>query len=333
MQKKYTYSVGIATYNGERFIREQLTSVINQSLLPTEIIVSDDGSTDCTIKIVKEVLSSYSGKFRVLTTNRNQGLKKNIEKIVSESNTEWLFLCDQDDFWELDKIEKFNDFINTKKEDNISLVLSDGWVTDKKLNHKYGLFESLKIFPSMYKDGILANPFQILFKRNIFTGASLMVRTQVAQDAIPFSQSSEALHDYWLGIVSCIKGKVGIIDEKLFLYRQHGHNTIGAKDKGFYLKIKGVKRDIVSSFSDAKGRYELSLDLENSMLVKDPDLLMQIEKWKQFNLARYSMSVERNSIFNDIRKLLFLNYRKYGRSPASKLGDILNIVFCRRKCR
>lgn len=98
-------SVAMCTFNGEKYIKEQIESIINQSLVPDEIVICDDCSKDNTINIIKETLANWSGKANLIINEDNLGYRKNFEKAISLCNGDIIFLSDQDDVWDNCKLK------------------------------------------------------------------------------------------------------------------------------------------------------------------------------------------------------------------------------------
>lgn len=98
-------SVAMCTFNGEKYIKEQIESIINQSLVPDEIVICDDCSKDNTLNIIKETLDNWPGKVQLVVNEKNLGYRKNFEKSISLCNGDIIFLSDQDDVWNRNKIE------------------------------------------------------------------------------------------------------------------------------------------------------------------------------------------------------------------------------------
>lgn len=110
-------SVVVATYNGEKFIIEQLDSIINQSVVPDEVIVADDCSSDNSLRIINEYVSNnHLDYFKIYKNERNLGWKANFMRAIENASGDIIFTCDQDDIWKLDKIEKMSSIICKKKE-------------------------------------------------------------------------------------------------------------------------------------------------------------------------------------------------------------------------
>ena len=101
-------SVAMCTYNGEKYIKEQLESIIHQTLPPDEIIICDDGSNDHTISAIKETMRVWRGSWMLVQNEKNLGYKKNFQKAISLCQGDIIYLSDQDDVWDLHKMELMN---------------------------------------------------------------------------------------------------------------------------------------------------------------------------------------------------------------------------------
>ena len=123
-------SVSMCTYNGAKHIREQLESITEQSVQPDEIIICDDGSSDDTIKIAKEILAEWSGKSKVIKNEVNLGFSKNFIKAIELCEGDIIFLCDQDDVWHKEKIAIMTDML--AKHQDALLVVHDSLLVDEK---------------------------------------------------------------------------------------------------------------------------------------------------------------------------------------------------------
>lgn len=205
MNKKI--SVCIATYNGEKYIKEQIESILFQTIQPNEIIISDDNSTDKTIEIIKKINSPLIKIFR----NKDKGIIKNFENALLNSTGDYIFLCDQDDIWKNNKIEKIIE--NLK---NYDLVVHNAEIKEMNTNSKVKktLFE---IYNS--KSGIVRN-----FYKNSYVGCCMAFNRKILQKSIPFPEKIY-MHDVWIGMISEFGGKIHFEKEILMEYRRHGNNA------------------------------------------------------------------------------------------------------------
>ena len=220
-------SVCMATFNGGKFIREQLESILSQLPPDAEIIIADDGSTDDTLLVVDSLNES---RIRVLPAERHLGVIYNFERALRASKGEIVFLADQDDVWLPGKVEKCLAALNEADlvmHDALLLGHSDAfesaWVRNGKLSDI-----------RTYRSGVVAN-----WWKNSFTGCCMAFRRKVLDKALPFPKNLP-MHDQWLGVVAEKYFKVSYVDEPLVDYRQHSSNAthIEKSPAGVLQKIK-----------------------------------------------------------------------------------------------
>jgi Glycosyl transferase family 2 len=228
IEKKMQISIAMATYNGEAYIWEQLDSLANQTLLPKELIVCDDGSGDRTLEIVEQ-WSKTAAPFPV-HIHRNQqrlGYADNFLQAASLCTGDLVAFCDQDDVWLPEKLQYCLALFTDEPE--LMLLSHNAWVTDERLSR-------IQLLAS-YKAGIYARgAFQPIV--TLPQGFTQVFRKELAHD-IPWNARPKAeltpsclmAHDYWMPIVASSLGKVMISDRALVSYRQHGKNTFGLGEK------------------------------------------------------------------------------------------------------
>ena len=221
-------SVCMATYNGEKYLRQQLVSIISQlSEQDAEIIIADDGSTDETLRIVESLKDS---RIRVLPAEEHLGIIYNYERALQVAKGDVLFLADQDDIWLPGKVTAVLDKLK-----ECDLVMHDAWMlrpSDASDSSWTRTGKLSDIRP--YRRGALRN-----WWRNSFTGCCLAFRKNVLEKALPFPKKLP-MHDQWLGLVAERYFKVRWIGEPLMEYRQHSSNAkhIGNSPAGAFQKIK-----------------------------------------------------------------------------------------------
>jgi glycosyltransferase involved in cell wall biosynthesis len=201
-------SVCMATYNGEKYIEEQLNSILLQLGLDDEVIISDDNSNDNTINIVRE----FNDKRIKIFKNKGSGLIQNFENAIKYSSGEYIFLADQDDIWNANKVKIcLSDF-----EKGVDLILSDCSIFDSE--SKETIYESFFDF-NKSKKGIINNII-----RNSYIGCCMAFNSKVKNKVIPFPKNIP-MHDSWIGIVAEIYFKVNFNKSKLISYRKHSGNA------------------------------------------------------------------------------------------------------------
>lgn len=215
-------SVILASFNGQRFIKIQLESILNQTHTHLELIVVDDGSTDETLEIIKEY-SRQDGRIHLFPADKNLGLVKNFERGLNLARGEFIVLADQDDIFHKYKIEKQLAKITASSE--ADMVISDLELIDDGDNL---LADSMWEFQGINPE---KRPhFKRLCIDNYATGCSMLFSRDLLDFAIPFPTKLK-IHDQWLALLAARKsgGGIEIIREPLTRYRQHKGNVIGAK--------------------------------------------------------------------------------------------------------
>ncbi|MEA1893277.1 MAG: glycosyltransferase family 2 protein [Campylobacterota bacterium] len=215
-------SVCIATYNGEKYIKEQLDSILVQLDKYDEIIVSDDSSTDSTIEIIK----LYNDiRIKIYENQKFKSPIFNFENALKHSNNEYIFLADQDDIWMPNKVEEIK---NCLKE--YDLIVSDANIInsigDVLSNSFYQINNS--------KQGFIHNII-----KNSYLGCCMAFNRSILEIALPFPKDIP-MHDWWIGLIGELYGKTYFIEDRLIVYRKHDNNVTSSGEKSsnsFYQKI------------------------------------------------------------------------------------------------
>ena len=272
-------SILISTFNGKKYIKEQLDSIFNQTYKNIEIIVRDDGSSDNTI----EILKSYN--IKPIDTKINLGAMGSFEELLKyalqNSNSDYFMFCDQDDVWDTKKVEKTLAKMEEMEKEfgNIPLLVhTDLEVVDEKLNTINNSFMNFqKINPGI-------NKFHNLLIQNTITGCTMMINRKLAQMCLPIPDKA-IMHDWWIGLVASQFGKIGYLNESTIKYRQHTSNTIGAKgfDTTFVLKSISKKVSLCGNISQANAflkKFRNELDYKTIKMLEDFTALEQ-KSWSQ----------------------------------------------------
>lgn len=207
-------SVCMATYNGERFIHEQLESILGQLDNEDEVVIVDDASTDSTVRSAE---AFHDKRVRIIRQDRNRGVLQTFEHALKEAAGDIIFLADQDDVWRSDKVSTIKRLFSERPD--LSLVLSDSSVVDS-----HGQITAKTRFSSgRFHPGALQN-----FIRNRYLGCAMAFRRSILTYCLPFP-ADIPMHDMWIGIVNQFVGKTAFIDEPLMSYRRHDNNISPAK--------------------------------------------------------------------------------------------------------
>lgn len=223
-------SVVVCTHNGATFVREQLESIVRQTALPDEILVSDDASTDNTVDVVREFVAEAARlapgvSCRVVSHSAARGVRGNFEGAIRQATGDLIVLSDQDDIWYGDKLarqrEMFSDSRVLLTHSNADLVDDTGAFLGNRL------FDTLHMSAATFRRINSGGGFGELMKRNVVTGATVMMDRRLVEIAFPIP--SAWLHDEWLGVVAAMVGGLRVTREPLISYRQHAANQIGAR--------------------------------------------------------------------------------------------------------
>lgn len=202
-------SVCMATYNGEQYIKEQVTSILNQLRKDDELIVSDDHSADNTIKILE---SFEDPRIFIFINPREKGYTRNFENAISKANGDIIFLSDQDDIWIEGKVKKM-----LRKFDDADLVISNAEIVDSKLH---------QIHPSHFELYHVKSGFWINLLKTRYIGACMAFKRELLVKALPFPKNQEyCAHDYWITAIGEAYYKVSLEETPLLKYRRHGENA------------------------------------------------------------------------------------------------------------
>lgn len=240
-------SIALCTYNGERYLVEQLNSLINQTYSNLEIVITDDGSSDETLTILKNFADNDS-RITLVQNEVNLGYVKNFEKAIYLCQGEYIALCDQDDIWELDKIEVLVKSIGAS-----ILVYHDSQLIDSQGN----LLKRVSDLMNMYHG---SSPLPFLFY-NCLSGHSCMFKRELASILKSGGGFNPLFyHDWWLAFLAANYGSIAYVDKALVRYRQHSDSNtdiLNVKEK----KKKGAKYpDIVlkqlEQCAELQGKYK-----------------------------------------------------------------------------
>lgn len=231
-------SVALCTFNGGRFVTEQLESILAQPDV-LEIVVSDDGSTDDTRERVQAVADRLDGgtpQIRMIQ-GPGRGVTANFEHAVRACRGELIALSDQDDIWLPGRLAAQIERLDCVT--GATLLFADAELVDaagRPLGSR--LFEHLEVGPALLAEIESPLAFDRLLRRNVVTGATVLFRRELLDQALPFPR--EWVHDEWLAIVAAATGGVTALERPVTAYRQHGANEIGVVAPTIRQKIRRV---------------------------------------------------------------------------------------------
>ena len=209
MKRNYTISVAMATYNGEKYIKEQIDSILHQLGKNDELVISDDGSTDGTLSI----LASYSDSRIKIFKGPGLGVKQNFANAIEKCNGRYIFLADQDDIWIDDKVNKI---LRVFEKEKCSCVIHVAIVFNSN-NGEIITDSFYKLRKS--KNGVIKNIW-----KNSYIGCCMAFDSKMKNKILPIPNDIE-MHDQWIGLLNDKYGKNIFIDDKLLKYRRHNDNV------------------------------------------------------------------------------------------------------------
>ncbi len=307
-------SVALCTYNGEKFLEQQIDSILNQTIKVDEIVVCDDQSTDTTVSILNSYKEKYPEIFKIHLNEKNLRSVKNFEKAISICENEIIFLCDQDDVWTPEKVEKVKATFGNKPE--ISTVATNGFGIDDE-NNILDIITIWDVPKFVMEQGYEFNHFNILnLIGNFCTGATMAFRKEIKQKILPIPIIDGFHHDEWIALIAAQKNELYFIDEKLIFYRAHSSQQVGGV---FYKNTEKEKKSLTDFFSIEKSDKNfkdykrllkrLSLAYKKNLLLQE-DNLSQKEYFEN-NLLEI--------------KLTYLKYKKEMTKKFPLKAKILNI--------
>ncbi|QES89309.1 glycosyltransferase family 2 protein [Rhizosphaericola mali] len=230
-------SVCLATYNGSKYIIEQIKSILSQLSPNDELIISDDRSTDNTIDLIKEINDS---RIKLFVNSGVSGVSHNFENALKRALGDYIFLSDQDDIWEKNKISATLPLLI-----NNVCILHNARIID---NH--GKFTNKTLF-SVYKTrtGFFNNLI-----RNTFVGCCMAFRRDMLQYILPIP-NNVTMHDMWIALICHLNGNVILVDSELLQYRRHDNNASTTGNKSKFSKSYQLQYRLQILYSLIKRHY------------------------------------------------------------------------------
>lgn len=288
-------SVALCTYNGERHIAQQLRSYLTQTVLPDELVVCDDGSTDGTIDIVEEFARQAPFRVSFVRNAVNLGSTKNFEQAASLCCGDIIFLSDQDDVWSPGKIEAMAAAFDRS---NIVAAFSNARIIDgHDQDLGYYLWDAVHFDNQQQRMFRQGRSFEALLRHNVVTGATLAFRRSQLGEVLPIPR--EWIHDAWIALLLAARRRLVAINRPYIDYRQHEANQVGARKRSIVDRVIEIrtKRVLAGQYLDEAMRYRQA----------------------QHRLAPFLSAIQRSQIDEKIQHLenrSGLRRRRLGRVPV-----------------
>ncbi len=301
-------SIALTTYNGEKYLAEQLSSISRQTYKDWELVVCDDCSSDNTIKILEEFKKSNpQNNISLITNEKKLGPKKNFEKTISLCSGEYTALCDQDDIWEENHLELLLNSIGSR-----NLVCGDAMLFDE--NGPYQKFSDSNCFSPLFFDSNPKKLKKILYSGGCFQGASFLGKTDYLKSLCPIPEEIPA-HDLWFVFNAICENSFIYLDRVVTNYRQHsGQET--RKEGSLYsasFKLFPQKRIIPVLFAKKESFSKEVQDILTEVLFfyKAENNMQNIIRKNSIWIKNYKFAYLPHSVIKFLPRLVKFNIKLY----------------------
>jgi glycosyltransferase involved in cell wall biosynthesis len=295
-------SIALCTYNGEKYLIEQLDTLVKQDYPELEVIVVDDGSKDQTVAILKQYESAYPF-FKVYQNEQNLGYTKNFEKAISLCNGDFIALSDQDDSWALDKIS----IMMREIKDNLLLYHDSEFMTEE------GISMHRKV--SDVRNFYSGEDSRVFLLENCVSGHAILFKKELLNFIGDFDRNG--FHDWWLVYVASNNGKISFINNCLVKYRQHTNantNILGMK------RDSTKKRDVLLQIEKEYHRIKFFSEYEFNNFQSFKTKLLELYRSRMASYFSFSLAF---FIYRHSAQLLFIKKK----STLSKINFIIKYAW------
>lgn len=312
-----TVAIMMATYNGQKYIKEQIYSLINQSYKDWILFIRDDDSSDETGKIIEQFGQEYEEQIVIVydKVNKAGGAKNNFaylhKWVINNYKFNYFMFCDQDDVWLPEKIE--NALREMKKCEQVNdepiLIHTDLIVVDEKLkiiDNSYVRYRSIQYY--------ITSINRMLIQNNV-TGCTMLWNKKLNDIVGDMTEKSVVMHDWWIALAACLFGKVIFLKKADILYRQHSSNTVGAT------KVNSISFILMRLRNLEHVKYTLQASIEQAALLKKR-YSTKIDECNMKILTEFCDLREKNK-FQKIRSILRYSFYKQG--LVQVIGELIFI--------
>ena len=323
------FSVAMCTYNGARYLGEQLESLAAQTRLPDELVICDDGSVDDTVALIEKFAGSARFAVRLEVNKVNLGSTKNFEKAIRGCKGDVIALADQDDVWLPRKLEVLE--AEFQRSHSVGLVFSDAEVVDDNLRPLgERLWNSIGFDETRRHKLKTARRMEVLLPGWTVTGATLAFRSKFRPLVVPIPDDLPVIHDGWIAAVVGAVADVAFIEEPLVLYRQHAQQQIGARNVRTLTETKKV--DLRETMNRANAYDQLILVgeqvrarlVEHSQTFECSEALSKLDSHLSHLRTRERLPKNKlRRVPGVSRELLARRYHRYSNGLYSAVKDLL----------
>ena len=229
---KTTCSVAIAVYNGEKFIEQQLMSILNQTRPVDEVIICDDGSNDKTIEIINNIITTNNlTKWHLHRNSKNLGAGENFNTAIKKCSGDIIFFCDQDDVWHKNKVEEIINVFDTNSD--VKSVVTNFKLIDENNNYLFNdnkldnpWFHCEDYQPEAHNPLLYKVPLSTILIQCVSPGCTQAMRKELVDSLLSFNYDP-MYHDLKVQLISGLYDGLYYLNKPLTKYRIHSKNTVG----------------------------------------------------------------------------------------------------------
>lgn len=335
MEQDIGISVAMCTYDGREYVEDQLDSILNQTLEPQELVICDDASSDGTVDILEKYRSRHPNLIEIHKNKQNLGVPGNVEQCIQLCDGDAIAICDQDDIWKPEKLEKqATALINN----DVRLVFHNSTVVTESLEPIDDLWTI-----GGYTPGTARSPHQALQQLvhgNFVQGASAMFDGELVQHFLPFPEN--CIYDHYIAIVAAAMGEMYDIDEELLLNRQHPGQVVGVDpDENIVQRLQKIRRTNRSNLHESASirwqsvRNAIQEIDEAELEIPQDELFQFIENKHRYESneaavysSEYALSDKLRRIHQNWSEEWYVDYGTWGRLTVLKdIGGAITAMF------
>lgn len=315
------FSVALCTYNGGRFLGDQLESIARQTRLPEELIIFDDHSSDDSQKVIADFQAATTISTKLTVNESNVGSTLNFERAITACSGDVIVLCDQDDIWLPHKLARLEREFRSGPD--IGFVFSDARLIDQRGDLlPETLWEAIEFGPRRRRE--LASPtgVNLLLRRYAVTGATMAFRSQYRDLVLPIP--SGWIHDGWIALLIRAVAACGVIEEPLIHYRQHPAQQIGERKRSLYQQYRLARTLDAEVYDRERSRFQAARDrlAEETVFPVRPEVLTALDRKIAHTESRVKMRDRRWRYPLILRELLAGNYGRCSLGWKSLAQDL-----------
>ena len=320
-------SIALCTYNGAKFISEQLESIAQQDRIPDELIICDDCSTDNTVALIEDFARKVDFTVKLYINDTRLGVTKNYERAIGLCTGNYIALSDQDDVWDQEKLRFLEEKLNKRPE--VAAVFSNADIVDESLHSMgYSLWDSLGLTANIQKNIVTsAAPNLLIMRGSFITGSTMAFRSSFKNLILPIPECW--VHDGWISYLLSAVSYLDVINQSLIKYRQHNNNQIGAEKIGFFLRIERAKKRrndmMLEKLLNRLDALKERLDCQAYYSLHNASSLFNVLQKKR-NHIYTRVTLPKNKVLRIpaiLRETVMLKYFKYSNGLNSIAQDLL----------